>query len=185
MKKNKIESFYIIKNFSHHNEVKNILLEIIDGSPYDSPKSIESEVNISKADWFDSSNFSRQWVQFLLKYLIDDILEMHKEMGFDGFKLNEIWFQQYYKSSEHGWHNHSSNFTNVYYLELPKNSPKTLLLNPFDKKTIIEVDVEEGDLLIFPSYVLHKAPKNNGDRKTIISYNLDSTYSDDIYGKNL
>jgi hypothetical protein len=41
-------------------------------------------------------------------------------------------------------------------------------------------------LLAFPSYVLHKAPKNNSDkRKTIISYNINVAYSDDMYGENL
>jgi ectoine hydroxylase-related dioxygenase (phytanoyl-CoA dioxygenase family) len=109
-----------------------------------------------------------------------------KNLGYDGINITEIWFQQYLNGSEHGWHCHSGNFTNVYYLELPEGTPKTQLVNPYNQKDIIEVDVKEGDLLAFPSYVLHKAPKNLSDkRKTIISYNIDIVYSDEIYGKNI
>lgn len=185
MKITQLNSFYVVKNFSYHKQIKNELLDLIENSNYDSPYHEMSQVNISKADWFDASNMSRNWVKFLSNFLIKDLIEMHKEIGFDGFKINEIWFQQYFQNSEHGWHTHSSNFTNVYYLELPKNSPKTILLDPFDRKTKIEVDVKEGDLLMFPSYVLHKAPQNKGERKTIISYNSDATYSDTIYNKEL
>lgn len=185
MKINQLNSFYIIKNFSFHQEIKNNLLNLIESSNFNSPYSEKAEVNISKADWFDANNMNRIWVQYLKDYLIKDLIDIHNQIGFDGFKINEIWFQQYYEGSEHGWHTHSSNFTNVYYLELPKDSPKTLIVDPINKKNIIEIDVDEGDLLMFPSYVLHKAPKNNGNRKTIISYNLDSTYSDNIYGVDL
>ena len=74
----------------------------------------------------------------------------------------------------------------LHYLELPEGTPKTQIINPYNQKDIIEVDVKEGDLLTFPSYVLHKAPKNNSDkRKTIISFNTTVHYSDEIYGKNL
>jgi hypothetical protein len=39
----------------------------------------------------------------------------------------------------------------------------------------LEFDVTEGDILIFPSFVVHKAPKNNDVRiKTIISWNMDT-----------
>lgn len=185
MKIYNLNSFYVIKEFTFHKEIKNNLLNLINQANYNNPISKNSEVNISRADWFDSQNMSRGWVQYLKDYLIQDIIDIHKEIGFDGFKINEIWFQQYYNNSEHGWHTHSSNFTNVYYLELPENSPKTLIIDPLDKQKIIELEVKEGDLLMFPSYVFHKAPKNFGERKTIISYNLDSTCSDQIYRKNI
>jgi ectoine hydroxylase-related dioxygenase (phytanoyl-CoA dioxygenase family) len=59
-------------------------------------------------------------------------------------------------------------------------------LSPWDNKTIIEVEVKEGDLLVCPASVLHKAPKNQSAtlRKTIISYNTEATYSDELYKKS-
>lgn len=117
---------------------------------------------------------------------MSEMLEIYNNMGYSGFNVSEIWFQQYLKDSEHGWHIHGGNFTNVYYLELPEGTPKTQIINPYNQKDIIEVDVKEGDLLVFPSYVLHKAPKNISDkRKTIISFNVTVNYSDEIYGKSL
>lgn len=181
-----IESPITINPFKYHSEIKEELLKKIDVAKNNSPYDPSSEVNISRADWFDASNMNRDWVSFLSKNLLNEIAKNYSEIGFDSLRVNEIWFQQYYNGSEHGWHSHSANFTNVYYLEFHESSPKTLLLNPLNRKEIIEVDVKEGDLLSFPSYVLHKAPKNESNkRKTIISYNLDCFYTDSAYGKDL
>jgi len=184
MKKIKIDCPYVIKPFSKHKEMKSDELELIYSSKNDSPFDKISEVNISRADWFNSNDMSRQWVKKFFKYFTEDILELYSEIGFDGFRVNEIWFQQYYKESEHGWHSHSGNFTNVYYLELPDGSPKTEILDPYSRKNKISINASEGDLVAFPSFVLHRAPVNNLDlRKTIISYNIDSFYSNQLYEK--
>ena len=60
------------------------------------------------------------------------------------------------------------------YLELPENSPKTELVNCFNQKEIITPDTREGNILIFPSFVIHRAPILKTEcRKTIISFNID------------
>lgn len=181
-----IPSPIVITSFKNHLDIKNELLKKIEVANSNSPKDKTSEVNISRADWFDAQNMKRDWVSFFTKYASEDLSKNYLDIGFDSVRINEIWFQQYYSGSEHGWHSHSANFTNVYYLELHEDSPKTLLLNPINRKEIIEVEVKEGDLLTFPSYVLHKAPKNESkNRKTIISYNVDCFYTNDLYGKDL
>ena len=185
MIKHKLESSYTVKSFTQHEAHKDKTLELISFSNYKSPKSDAAEVNITKTDW-NFSNTNREWLSYLQEPLMSEMSDIYKNMGYSGFQVNEIWFQQYLQESEHGWHIHGSNFTNVYYLELPEGTPKTQIINPYNQKDIIEVDVKEGDLLTFPSYVLHKAPKNNSDkRKTIISFNTTVHYSDEIYGKNL
>jgi uncharacterized RmlC-like cupin family protein len=184
MEKYKLDSAYVVKKFEEHENIKVDLLNLIDVATYESPKFDSSEVNITKTDWsFSTTN--RDWVSYLSEPLVKNVLEMYAFLGYDGINISQIWFQQYLKDSEHGWHVHGNNFTNVYYLELPEGTPKTQLVNPYNQKEIIEIEVKEGDLLCFPSYVLHKAPKNNSNkRKTIISYNIDVNYSDDNYGKN-
>lgn len=183
---NKLDCFYIIKNFKYHNEIKSSLVKKIEKSSFTKAVDKESETDISRTDWNISENFQRSWVTYLSKYLLNELLDMYKSVGYDGFTLHEIWFQQYYKNSSHGWHTHSSNFTSVYYVELPSDTPKTKLVNPFDQKTIIEPEIKEGDILIFPSFVLHKAPANfSNKRKTIVSFNTNVTYSNEIYGKGL
>lgn len=182
MKKYGLQTPYIIKPFRYHALLKEELLNKISKSEFKSPQHKPSETNISKADWFNATDMNREWLQTLAPRLIEELKEMYDELGFDILKITEIWFQQYLQGSEHGWHSHSGNWTNVYYLEFPKGSPKTLLIDPFDKKTQIEVDVEEGDLLVFPAFVMHKAPENtSNNRKTIISYNIDADVSDFMY----
>lgn len=181
-----INSPITINKFIYHDEIKLKLLKKINNAKNDSPNDNLAEVNISRADWFDAQNMERNWVKFLSPYLLKEISKNYLSIGFDSLRVNEIWFQQYYLNSGHGWHSHSANFTNVYYLELNDSSPKTLLLNPLNRKEIIEINVKEGDILSFPSFVLHKAPKNNSNKiKTIISYNVDCFYTNSIYGKDL
>ena len=181
--KHKLDSLYAIMPFKYHDEIKNALLEKISTADYRTLNVETAEVNITRADWHNSNNMQRVWVQHIARYLLEELAVLYKEIGFDSFKINEIWFQQYLSGSGHGWHSHSSNFTNVYYLELPNGSPLTQIASPYDRKQIIEIDVKEGDLLVFPSYALHRAPVNkSSQRKTIISYNIDAMVSDDTYG---
>jgi hypothetical protein len=186
IKKYQLDCAYIISKFEHHLELKDILLEQINTSEYENPQHPVAEVNITKADWHISSNFNREWVKTIYPLLSEKMLEMYKELGYDGLTIHELWFQQYQKNSQHGWHTHSANFTNVYYLELPDSAPKTQIVNPYNQTDIIEIEVEEGDILVFPSFVIHRAPINTStNRKTIISYNTNAVYSDTIYGKGL
>ena len=186
MQKKLLDCFYSISKFSEHEQVRNNLLELISRSEYTSPKHSKSEVNITRCDWNNSSNFNRPWVIYFKDSLLRHMLEVYKNLGYDGFTLHDVWYQQYCTGSQHGWHTHSDNFTQVYYLEMPDDAPKTQLVSPFDQKTIIEVDVQEGDILSFPSFVIHKAPQNPSTKqKTIVSFNTNVTYSDDIYGQHL
>jgi hypothetical protein len=182
VKKYGLTTPYIILPFEDHSSVKDELLSLLEKTDYKSPKHAESETDITKADWFRSQDMEREWVKFAAPKLSPYITKMYDELGFDLLKITEIWFQQYQQGSEHGWHTHSGNWTNVYYLEFPEGSPKTLLTDPFDRKTKVEVDVKEGDLLLFPAFVMHKAPINNSkNRKTILSYNIDADVSDTMY----
>lgn len=186
MIKNKLECPYVISKFEKHSELKQNILELLDKTSSDSIKYPSAEVDISRSDWNICTDRSRKWVNYVFKDLMDHMLMSYKSLGYDSFTLGEIWFQQYFQSSQHGWHIHGRNFTNVYYLELSEDSPKTQLISPFDQQEIITLNVEEGDTVLFPSFVLHRAPPNySTSRKTIISFNIDVGYSDEIYGKNL
>lgn len=186
MQKYHLDCAYVITKFKYHREIKQHLLELINSANCQTVVDAGCDTNISRADWHDAQNFKREWVKFLTPYLTKPVLEIYKELGYDGYTLHDLWFQQYYKNSGHGWHTHSANFTNVYYLDLPAGSPKTKIVSPYNQTDIIEVEVEEGDILVFPSFVIHKAPPNLiNERKTIISYNINSTYSNDIYGKGI
>jgi len=103
------------------------------------------------------------------------------------FNLQNYWFQQYEKGSKHDWHIHPNlNYTGVYYLEYPDLKVKTELYD-FVTKCIINIKkIKEGDVLIFPSNIIHRAPEvKDNKRKTIISFNMDFTMFDFKKIKNI
>jgi hypothetical protein len=92
-----------------------------------------------------------------------------KTFGYNNIEVDTCWFQQYEKGDYHNTHVHPGcHFTNVLYVELPdkKISTKIIWMNQE-----YQIDVEEGDILTFPGYVKHYAPKNMGARKTSIVFN--------------
>ena len=93
-------------------------------------------------------------------------------LNFQKVVINNLWFQQYEQNGTHGWHIHGSNYTGVYYVEFEKNYAKTELINPIDDEKII-IDAEEGDIVIFPSFIIHRSALQKVNKtKTIISFNL-------------
>lgn len=186
MQKCLLECAYHKSKFKYHQEIKKELLSLLDNAPFKSPNEPQAETNITKSDWCYSQDFQREWVKYISTPLMEHMLEVYKDLGYDGFTVHELWFQQYLNNSGHGWHTHSSNFTNVYYVEMSSDAPKTKLVNPYNQTDIIELDVEEGDIVVFPSFVIHKGPQNiSTSRKTILSYNTNIVYSDNIYGQGL
>ena len=171
--RHKLDSVYTIADLKEHDQIKNELLNLIDKSPANPMVNEIDLLNITKVDWGTSNDFSRPWVSYLLKYLNPHVAEVFKEMNFSKFIIKEIWFQQYIQNASHGWHTHGSHFTNVYYVELDDDAPKTVLVNPFTREEFVP-DVKEGQTITFPSYVVHKSPDDFfKERKTIISWNSD------------
>ncbi len=169
---NELKSFYLIDKLPKYEIINKQFLADI--QEYKTQKLDDKYNRISRVDWLDARNVNRPWVKRFLPNLQRKLNYMMKEVGYTGATLAEIWFQQYNKDDIHDWHVHGHNFTGVYYVEL-ENAPKTELIAPYDLKVIVP-DVTVGDILIFPSFCIHRAPVVNNDiRKTIISFNFDAT----------
>lgn len=92
----------------------------------------------------------------------------------------EIWFQKYENKMDHGIHNHGSvGFSSVCFIEFIKNiHTPTVFVSPFsnhitDEFEMYAPDVEEGDIIFFPSNLLHYVPTNLSNiSRTIASFNL-------------
>ena len=128
---------------------------------------------ISNTDWDKCTDKNRDYVNyFVRKVLIDYNKNFNDFMFQKEIKVQSVWFQQYYNGDYHNWHVHDeTQFTNIYFLELPENKLKTEIFDNFSKK-IINLDVEEGDILTLPSYIIHRSKINTTNkRKTIISFN--------------
>jgi uncharacterized RmlC-like cupin family protein len=174
IKKLKLDCPYLIEKFPYHNELKQSILNAINTQQeYNRVLTYDKQTDISKSDWNTSkTDSSRLWLSIFKPGLDEYLTNAVETLGYKSFNINEIWFQQYEPSAKHGWHVHSGNWTNVYFLEFPVGSPKTQMKNPLSN-VITEFDVSEGDILTFPSFIVHRAPINfTPYRKTIISWNM-------------
>ena len=92
----------------------------------------------------------------------------------------QLWSQRYTRGQYHGAHNHGlSNISCVLYVEFnPKEHFPTTFYSPFPDPyygTINKIapPVEEGEILTFPSVLLHEAPVSVSDKqRTIMSFNI-------------
>ena len=162
---------FIIKVEDHHLIKNDILNSISMMGKYSVATELQS---ISNQDWFLPSDKERPYFP-----IVRPVIENHTKilggiLNTDNLKIGNFWFQQYQKGDFHSWHVHSNcMFSNVYYVDLDDQNPKTSF-RMFGQE--IEVDVEEGTIVTFPSFIQHCSKVNQSNNtKTVISYN--SNYS--------
>ena len=97
------------------------------------------------------------------------------------------------KNSFNVMHNHQNcYFSSSYYVKKPKNSGDITFFDPKEAKTYrfpkiekyteysaetVTIKPEEGDLLIFPSYLYHSVGENlSEDDRVAVSFNVDVDY---------
>ena len=121
---------------------------------------------------FNIANAKRTYKQLMDNILLPYVNEVEETYGFkaasESKRMNQnFWFQQYFQGSEHTWHNHNGHFALIYYIELPDPAEATEFLN------YSKLDLKEGDIIFFPSFLSHRSPKIKSNlRKTIISGNI-------------
>lgn len=181
-------NFPILKNkLKGNSQIKTKLLSLIDQQKSGELKQNDDYFtdSISRVDWDRRDDTEREWVKLVGPYLQKHFTEEVKKIGLSQVQIFDLWFQQYDKGDTHGWHVHGHNFTGVYYLEFSKDSPRTQIVEPTTLK-IIDVDVKQGDVIIFPSMFIHRAPPSKSkNRKTIISFNFNADYVEDNFLKKI
>jgi hypothetical protein len=176
MKKIEITSLILKEKFKQHFIYKEKIINLIKDSISESLIDNKNGNNdfISKLDWPLANNWERPWVKLISPFIYEQLNNFSLELGFTSCILNQLWFQQYTFQNIHNWHCHGGNYTGVYYLEFDKQSPKTEILYPNNLNEAFTINVEEGDIIIFPCYFIHRSGKIvNNKRKTIISFNID------------
>ena len=93
--------------------------------------------------------------------------------------MSGLWCQRYKSRDYHVPHDHGTvGYSCVFYARInPKVHKSTLFFSPFaaesGSRDTSSIAVEEGDLVIFPSGLLHMAPPHDSDQdRIIISLNL-------------
>jgi len=178
MIKTKIENVCLQDKFKGHHKIKdNLIKKILSENKVDrlteGKKKFENilPMSINRSDWNNSENQDREWVKYFAPYLRINFDDMLSELGIDSnYRIDRLWFQHYIKSDIHDWHIHGGNYTGVYYVKFDGVN-KTQLINQFDN-SLIDIEAEEGDIIIFPSNVIHRFPRVTNE-KIIVSFNLD------------
>lgn len=133
-------------------------------------------------------------VKLFLDFLQPHLILYWKELGFDETitpKINEMWANKYEKDSFIDLHNHSPvNITVSFYLSKPKDSGNIVFEHPLE--TLLkhqpialdnvnnyhnwfqkEVEVNEGDVVMFPGWLRHKTtPSNSSQSRIILGANI-------------
>ena len=133
---------------------------------------------ITKTDYYDGSSYdinNKKYLQLFFeesKSLYESITNHYWVK--DLIPIN-AWFQQYCLNDTHKWHIHGgSNISIVYFVELDDSKYSTEFINSEENKIFQIEDTREGDVIIFPSHVLHRSPPlNRSKRKTCISMNIE------------
>ena len=196
MKKNLFTYFphpifqYKLDNYDNFN--KEYAKYIYDLQKEDSKGQKLSNVNGWHSPFFDLSSSETLGYKFLIK-IQPNIADVFKSYGWvfnpQKVKCSGMWAIINKKGNFNTEHIHpNSNLSGAYYVKAPKNCGKFKVTNPHsisrDKfpprenpnelnRLVAEHEIEEGDLLIFPSYLPHSVlPNQSDDDRIVISFNI-------------
>jgi len=132
-------------------------------------------------------NFINSFKNFLKQIMKD---EFGWEYVPNKQRIVAMWAIINKKNSYNVLHNHQNCYlSSAYYIKKPKNSGHITFFDPKEAKTYrfpevekhtpysaesVTIEAEEGDLLIFPSYLYHDVGVNLSDEERIVvSFNID------------
>ena len=156
-----------INKFQNYNLIKDKLINEIRVSP---GRQLD---DVTKTDW-DGANYHHNSLYW--NTIFPFIQESYNSIKLDSYKeysnyvtvdWGYAWYQIYEKNSFHSYHTHPGcQYSNVFYVSLPNNKYRTEFFG------IGKLNFEEGDLVTFPSYLLHRSPNNlEQNEKIVISFN--------------
>ncbi|MEL6476084.1 MAG: TIGR02466 family protein [Pseudomonadota bacterium] len=107
------------------------------------------------------------------------------------WQVKEIWVNVLETGGAQGIHNHANSFiSGIVYLTTPPpgtgtvfhkalggseysfvNQNKTTRMGPFNASRWQVPQMQAGDMVLFPSYMLHEVPKNEGARRISMAFN--------------
>ena len=171
----KVESFALLDKLEGHDVIQSKLIDLI-RKDSDNKKMLNDDRNrISYVDYDNSRDWDREHIKLVKPYLQKHFEKCADAQGYANPVIENMWYQRYcYVGDKHGWHVHGGNFTGVYYLKYNNERPtETQLIQPYDQNKRVMLVAEEGDVVIFPSYMIHKSPALvRNDEKIIISFNI-------------
>jgi len=154
---------------ANHSVAKETIVSEIKSTPQYGIKS--PTIQLTDCDWHLGETSPKPYWPPAFEALSPCIAQSAKDMEFCKWEIGDHWYQWYEQGDYHSWHTHgNSMFVGVYYVSLPPGSP-SIEFNWQGEQVFFPV--EEGDVVIFPAYLSHRAPVNNSlNTKVIVSFNL-------------
>ena len=175
IKQYKFNSLILKQKFKDHKKFKKKILKYWEDGSDKSFIAKDDYYNdkLLKSDWPEADNWNRPWVKLAGNSFYQHLKLFAQHLGYMDISLHKLWYQQYGNKDFHNWHTHYGNYTGAYYLELDKKSPMTEFLFPDNLNNCFTVDVEEGDMIFFPCWLIHRSESNQSKkRKSIVSWNV-------------
>lgn len=125
---------------------------------------------------FESDRGSpRNYADQFLEIFNEEMQQFGRDIHVNEFKVEDIWSVQYKKYDYHPVHTHGrTNFSGVLYFDyIEEHGPTHFVVNNMNNLSnmtdIISPRIQEGDVFIFPSNLLHFTSPNKSDviRKVI------------------
>lgn len=160
----------------HIKEWASVKDEILGMVSWDSVNQEQPEITWTDYHHDSIGNYESKFVPVVKPYL--DLFLQESEYKFRD--MSKCWLQKYAKGDYHAPHDHGPRgYACVFYAEMdPTVHGSTEFLQPFPnldgRKGMESIQVEEGDLVLFPCNLFHMAPPHQSPDKfrTIIAFNL-------------
>jgi uncharacterized protein (TIGR02466 family) len=108
-----------------------------------------------------------------------------------GWSLKEMWVNVLHTGGRQAMHNHANSFiSGIIYLTRTHSDARTVFMKtpggtdfsfkndhadvstgPYNADKWISMQPEPGDVVLFPSYLLHAVPANPGERRVTLAFN--------------
>lgn len=180
----------------NHKKIKDLSFDIISKEYNKKSTTFDNPWDSDVFTTFNSVVPEIHWDEILSEY-IDVIKEMQHELGAAGtVHINNAWFNAYKTNQSHELHDHlPGQFSAIHYIayDASKHLP-TVFVNPVRQLALsnspnfntndpdsvpptwvgqTSLLVEEGDLVIFPSFLEHKVPKQKSDDiRIVLAFNF-------------
>ena len=127
-----------------------------------------------------SKDIKPKYTQKLMRVLDGAFCEFEDVFPY-AYEIKNLWCQRYKDNQFHGTHNHGAvGYSMVFYAQFDKNCHQgTTFISPFNNwlngnAIYHTIDVDEGDVVFFPSFILHECipVKNNDKERIIFSLNM-------------
>ena len=150
----------------------------------------------NKAGWHskpcnlkDPTSIQHNYLLETTKYVFDAIQNFGWKLEPKRVICTEMWAIINKKNNFNAIHTHPNSYLSAaYYVKAPNNCGKFIIENPhsisrhsyplLEKKTnfnikVAKLEIEEGDLLLFPAYLPHGVEENESDEdRIVISFNI-------------